>query len=971
MYLYKEVKQSKVDKRDYLGIELSNKLRCIIVKDTEEKISAASMTVGVGNLSDPTEYQGLAHFLEHMLFLGSEKYPQYGTYKQFIAANGGSSNASTSSHSTNFHFAIPSDKFFAALDIFSQFFICPLLNEDCSNRELNAVDSEASKNYNQDARRLSHLDRHLSGEKSPFNKFSTGNMKTLNKPGLREALVKFYNTYYSSDIMTLSIYHNEDTEKVAEKIQQLFGSIPNKNVVSAIPAGLSHPFPADTHRARLCRVIPVLNKHTLNITFYLPDQCSTFSRKPLKYLAEFMSQTHAGSLKEYLLHQGLIHTFACSSQTFRGLFSNFQLNFDLTDKGLTNIEALLSSVGTYLHQLRQWGPIEWFYDECKLIDKLGFEYRSHLPPLNTANELSENMRNFGVENAVYAVYEYQEFSKETIEEVIGYLTPANCNVYLSSQTFGLEQCSQEEPIYGTRYSLEPLPAQWVTHLSGESPCSFTCSFTPTLPERNNLIPRSFELKAPPANNPEIPTLIEDSDSLTLYHLHSIKYSLPKVIFTMNIYDNTFDHYTDRRASEYYQLWVKIYAHVFRGASHGFTRSDCSVAMAAGTHGLNLTINCFSDTLQAALTEVPKYFAKMKAFNERAYFEDMKEKHIKTLEGSLRAPPSTTCDTTLVTVLRANQPSVEEHVKYVRSEITWERFKEFNMAMFSGSIRFVGLLEGNIDSSTARQSTLAFITTLQRELEIRFNFDKRLDVESRVCKLPEGSTHVITRHNALQSETNSGMLMYFQEGSSKEHRAELCFLTTVGKQLFFHELRTQQQLGYTVSAGLTNHSGIFGFFFFVQSNHKTAEFCREKTDAFIHKFVRSLDALTDKQFEDVAKGLVSQTRKPCKNLVEEASKHWDEISTGRLEFDQKSNFEKQILEMTKSSVIQVAKSLFIERNARIEIHMTANQNLEEYQHQLAKRISDLATTSEKSFKLVEDIENFKKSLELYSNPFKSL
>ncbi len=50
-----------------------------------------------GHLEDPWEYAGLAHFLEHMLFLGTEKYPDQAEYKEYLGKNSGSSNAYTGS----------------------------------------------------------------------------------------------------------------------------------------------------------------------------------------------------------------------------------------------------------------------------------------------------------------------------------------------------------------------------------------------------------------------------------------------------------------------------------------------------------------------------------------------------------------------------------------------------------------------------------------------------------------------------------------------------------------------------------------------------------------------------------------------------------------------------------------------------------------------------------------------------------
>lgn len=68
----------------YRGLELENGMRVLLVSDPATERSAASMSVGVGHMSDPDNIPGLAHFLEHMLFLGTEKYPDAVSGLNFI-----------------------------------------------------------------------------------------------------------------------------------------------------------------------------------------------------------------------------------------------------------------------------------------------------------------------------------------------------------------------------------------------------------------------------------------------------------------------------------------------------------------------------------------------------------------------------------------------------------------------------------------------------------------------------------------------------------------------------------------------------------------------------------------------------------------------------------------------------------------------------------------------------------------------
>ena len=168
-----------LDEREYRWLRLPNKLEVMLISDKNADKAAAALDVGVGHASDPADLPGLAHFLEHMLFLGTQKYPDEGHYQAFLQERGGSSNAYTDFEHTNFFFDVLYPHLHEALDIFAQFFICPLFTESMTARELNAVDSENSKNLQNDAWRLQQLHRWAASSEHPFHKFGTGNLRTL------------------------------------------------------------------------------------------------------------------------------------------------------------------------------------------------------------------------------------------------------------------------------------------------------------------------------------------------------------------------------------------------------------------------------------------------------------------------------------------------------------------------------------------------------------------------------------------------------------------------------------------------------------------------------------------------------------------------------------------------------------------------------------------------------------------------
>jgi len=141
-----EIRKPSTDKREYRYITLSNKLKCLLVSDPETEKSAACVDVQVGSLSDPPNAQGLAHFLEHMLFMGTETYPEENAYSAYLSNHGGFSNAYTAEENTVYYFDVQNDFFEGALDLFASFFTCPLFTESSTMREINAVDSEHNKN---------------------------------------------------------------------------------------------------------------------------------------------------------------------------------------------------------------------------------------------------------------------------------------------------------------------------------------------------------------------------------------------------------------------------------------------------------------------------------------------------------------------------------------------------------------------------------------------------------------------------------------------------------------------------------------------------------------------------------------------------------------------------------------------------------------------------------------------------------
>lgn len=225
-------------------------------------------------MSDPDNVPGLAHFCEHMLFLGTQKYPNENDYTIFLNENGGSSNAATYGDCTKYYFDVRPDQLEGALDRFANFFICPLFTESATDREINAVNSEHEKNLALDVWRIRQVNKSLANPKHPYSKFGTGNNKTLvddpKSQGIivRDELIKFHKKWYSANIMSLAVFGKESLDDLEEMVVSKFAGIKNKDVVA--PRWDDPPYLSDQHASKTY-IIPVKDKRSLTLTFPTQD----------------------------------------------------------------------------------------------------------------------------------------------------------------------------------------------------------------------------------------------------------------------------------------------------------------------------------------------------------------------------------------------------------------------------------------------------------------------------------------------------------------------------------------------------------------------------------------------------------------------------------------------------------------------------------------------------------------------------
>jgi insulysin len=304
--------------------------------------------------------------------MGSEKYPDQAEYSKFIGENGGYSNAYTSLTETNYHFECSKEAFYEALDIFAQFYISPLFKDDCVGKEKNAVNSEAEMNLNNDSWKKFQLRKSLSKKGSIYQQFSIGNLETLDKEGIVEALKQFHKDFYSANQMGLVICTPDSLDKMQEETEKIFSLVVDKNLEYSGFAGEEYPFPEE-YNGKVIKMVPVKELDQISIKFALPSFYQHSKNKVLNYFSHLYGHESEGSILNYLIEEGLATELYSSGDDTEDYFSEITIVISLTKKGLKEWEKVVSVVGAYTKMLVAEGAQEWVYQECKDVAEFGFQ----------------------------------------------------------------------------------------------------------------------------------------------------------------------------------------------------------------------------------------------------------------------------------------------------------------------------------------------------------------------------------------------------------------------------------------------------------------------------------------------------------------------------------------------------------------------------------------------------------------------
>ncbi len=201
--------------------DLPNGAKLIVKPRDDTSAVALHVWFRVGSVFERYDEKGMAHFLEHMLFNGSEKYP-YGEIDRIVESLGGNINAGTSKDFTYYHVEIAYPYWKEALEVLYQLTMKPLLREEFLEKEKSIVIEELHRSKDNPTTVLWETFEKTAYKVSPYRFPVIGFEETIRK--FTSRMVRdFYRNFYQPRNMALVIVGRVDPAEVEEVVAETFG----------------------------------------------------------------------------------------------------------------------------------------------------------------------------------------------------------------------------------------------------------------------------------------------------------------------------------------------------------------------------------------------------------------------------------------------------------------------------------------------------------------------------------------------------------------------------------------------------------------------------------------------------------------------------------------------------------------------------------------------------------------------------
>jgi protease-3 len=896
--------KSPNDDRQYSAVLLPNGLQAVLVTDPASEVAAVSLAVKVGSYQDPDSQLGLAHYLEHMLFLGTEKYPEPNSFQKFVDGNAGVWNAYTARDHTNYFFQLKADQLDKALDFFSDYFRAPTFDPQYSDKERNAVNSEWSMGRTNDNWIMYRISGLTSNPAHPAHRFTTGNLETLSdKPGspLQEELRAFYNRYYSANNMKLTIVGNQSQAELKALAEKHFASIPNKNTPRP---EVKVPGLTKAEQGQHIHVKTLKDLKQLFIEFPIADNGDLWRVKPNEYLHYLISSEEPGTLGEQLRREGLANSVSASvSPDEYGMDGTFSVYVDLTAKGMDSKDRIISSIFAYIELMQAKGVDERYYREIKAMWDKDFASAEKQKPLQQAMELSPKQFDYPVENLLNSGFVYERFDAKAIHAVLKQLTPERARIWHVSNS---ETTDQAVPFYEGGYAVKKFTR---TELKNWAKLGKTMEFK--LPPENDL----FTDKPAPivAATHLKPHKVIEQKGVEAWLVHNEHFQEDKGLLELNLnIDFAYNTIQELVAAN---LVSDIYSMHQTSLVDRAGRAGITIGLALSAEkGQLFSIYGYTEK-QAGLVQtlLQDYVALNLSEDDLA---KAKDRLVKNIANNKKEIPIRQAFNRFGLLTRAKGNWSDDDVIAAAQTISLAQLQAHHQQVLANHLLRI-YAAGNFTDNTVRHIATQSAATLGSS---KLPAERYLmqTITPVVGKLVSDNVDIDPTDNALVD-------IYLGSQKDLSQQAQLMLLNGLFSTDIFTQLRTNEQLGYVVgsTASALNDYPLFGLY--VQTTNTSLADLKTRMDKFRRDYLASLQALEPAQLEQLKAAEIAQILQKPNDYRAEAARHLQEFKEAKFSFDRKEQFVAELQKVTKADLISIYQQLILGKKGQNLVIQTRGAN----------------------------------------------
>ena len=846
------IKTGKNDTNKYRRIVLDNQMEVVLIS-SDDPTAAAVLDIRVGSTSNPKDFPGLAHFLEHLLFLGTQKYPEPESYQKYIITNGGSYNATTGLVHTSYYFGIDSHKLEPALDRLARFFIDPLFGREYIDKELAIIESEYQRYRNIEGRAIYSAHKESYNPEHPASRFNTGNYEVLiahGKEALYQALLRFYRQHYSANRMKLVVHGKKTLDQLEQMVRTSFSPVVN----SKQPwIAFDQPVITPDSLPMLLQIQPKSDIYRLSYSFPIQEEQDAYFVKSASYIAHLLGHESEGSVLDYLRRQGWARGLSAGdSSTVDDHF--MAISIELTPEGRQHIDEIHHAIFSYIALIREQGIEQWRYQELQKIGQLAFDYHEPSRTLELSKTLSRTIHYVPAQQAFEAIYKYSHWRPNQVATIVNAMTPDNVRITLTAPDVIVDSIP---PRFDIGYSISIADTSSLIQPNTDAQLQ--------LPKRNSFIPDA--LNSSPSLTNGTPHQIED-DTITLWNVP--QQSRQKASINLGVL-------TERhRSNATTKLLKKIYLRALKQR----LASDVYMAQLAGLHyqlyshlsGITLRTTGYADKLPLFFESIATEISQWQLSADE--FQQYRAELLRSINNQGNNSPSQRVGQRIAGYLIHEVSQREDELAIVES-LHYNDWLAFVSSMAVEPKQLVMLGYGEISDSQLLK-TSGKIKTLFPGPSLALD-------QLKLRRIDNQPTHIIEQ--TTRGQVTEVLELYLQfSGESYHQRIAANMLSNYLRSPFFHQLRTERKLGY--------QAGVFpltlleqpAIGFIVESDTVTSRALAEHFQQFIDRQQQAIASLDQESFIQLQQGVVTQLQQRNFNIGEESRRYWNELNNGNTSFD---------------------------------------------------------------------------------------